>query len=69
MFPSAVLVGNPAGETRVISIAAYQAAYEHYDYPYASAIAMIMGLIEGVIVALVLAGRTRFYVGSTGGKG
>ena len=38
-----VLVGNPAGETRVISIAAYQAAYEQYDYPYASAIAMIMG--------------------------
>jgi putative spermidine/putrescine transport system permease protein len=69
VFPSAVLVGNPAGETRVISIAAYQAAYEQYDYPYASAIAMVMGLIELVIIALVLAARGRLYTGSTGGKG
>ena len=27
VFPSAVLLGAPAGATRVISIAAYQAAY------------------------------------------
>lgn len=69
VFPSAILVGNPAGETRVISIAAYQAAYEQYDYPYASAIAMIMGFVELVIIAVVLAARGRLYIGSTGGKG
>ena len=44
VFPSAVLLGAPAGPTRVISIAAYQAAYEQYDYSMASAIAMIMGV-------------------------
>ena len=43
VFPSAVLLGAPAGPTRVISIAAYQAAFEQYDYSMASAIAMIMG--------------------------
>lgn len=69
VFPSAILVGNPAGETRVISIAAYQAAYEQYDFPYASAIAMVMGLIELVVIAVVLAARSRLYTGSTGGKG
>ncbi|MEU7608038.1 ABC transporter permease [Micromonospora sp. NPDC049204] len=69
VFPSAVLVGNPAGETRVISLAAYQAAYEQYDYPYASAIAMIMGFVELVVIAVVLAARSRFYTGATGGKG
>jgi putative spermidine/putrescine transport system permease protein len=69
VFPSAVLVGNPAGETRVIAIAAYQAAYERYDYPYASAIAMVMGLIELVVIAVVLAARSRLYTGSIGGKG
>jgi putative spermidine/putrescine transport system permease protein len=69
VFPSAVIVGNPAGETRVISLAAYRAAYEQFDYPFASAIAMVMGLVELVVVAVVLAGRTRFYTGSTGGKG
>ncbi len=46
VFPSAVLLGAPAGETRVISIAAYQAAYEQYDYSMASAIAMIMGFCQ-----------------------
>lgn len=69
VFPSAILVGNPTGETRVISIAAYQAAYEQYDYPFASAIAMIMGAVELVILAGVLVWRSRFYAGSTGGKG
>jgi putative spermidine/putrescine transport system permease protein len=69
VFPSAILVGNPTGETRVISIAAYQAAYEQYDYPFASAIAMIMGAIEIVVIGVVLLWRSQFYVGSTGGKG
>lgn len=69
VFPSAVLVGNPAGETRVISLAAYQAAYELYDYAYASAIAMIMGVVELIVVAIVLVWRSRLYTGSTGGKG
>jgi putative spermidine/putrescine transport system permease protein len=69
VFPSAILVGDPTGETRVISIAAYQAAYEQYDYPFASAIAMIMGAVELLVLGVVLLWRSRFYAGSTGGKG
>ena len=69
VFPSAILVGDPTGETRVISIAAYQAAYEQYDYPFASAIAMIMGAVELIVIGVVLLWRSRFYAGSTGGKG
>jgi putative spermidine/putrescine transport system permease protein len=70
VFPSAVLVGAPAGPTRVISIAAYQAAFEKYDYSMASAIAMIMAAVQLVVVVVVLAGRNMFYRGSTsGGKG
>jgi putative spermidine/putrescine transport system permease protein len=70
VFPSAVLVGDPAGSTRVISIAAYHAAYEVYDYALASAIAVVMGIAELVVVAAVLGLRSLFYTGSTtGGKG
>ena len=69
VFPSAVLVGDPAGATRVISIAAYHAAYEAYDYPLGSAIAVIMGVVELVVIAAVLGLRSLFYTGSTGGKG
>ncbi|MBV8653608.1 MAG: sugar ABC transporter permease, partial [Alphaproteobacteria bacterium] len=67
VFPSAVLLGAPAGPTRVISIAAYQAAFEEYDYSMASAIAMIMGAVQLAIVILVLAGRGAFYRGPAGG--
>ncbi|OZM77869.1 ABC transporter permease [Pseudonocardia sp. MH-G8] len=69
VFPSAVLVGNPAGDTRVLALAAYQAAYEQYDYSLASAIAMVMGVVELLVIAVVLLWRSRLYTGSTGGKG
>ena len=70
VFPSAVLLGSPAGPTRVISIAAYEAAFEQYDYSLASAIAMIMGVVQLVIVAGVLGLRNLFYRGPvSGGKG
>jgi len=67
VFPSAVLLGEPAGVTRVISIAAYTAAFEEYDYSMASAIAMIMGAVQLIIVALVLGLRNLFYRGPAGG--
>lgn len=69
VFPSAVLVGDPAGETRVISIAAWHAGYEQYDYPKAAAIAVVMGLVELVVIAVTLGWRSMLYTGSTGGKG
>ncbi|HLN13506.1 MAG TPA: sugar ABC transporter permease, partial [bacterium] len=69
VFPSAVLVGEPAGSTRVIALAAWQAAYERYDYASASAIAIVMAAIELVFVALVLILRGRAYQGPTiGGR-
>jgi len=70
VFPSAVLVGDPAGETRVISIAAYEAAYVQYDYVLAAALAVVMGVVELIVIGLVLGWRALLYTGSTsGGKG
>ena len=56
VFPSAILLGAPAGPTRVISIAAYQAAFEQYDYSLASAIAMLMAGVQVVIIVALLGG-------------
>lgn len=67
VFPSAVLLGAPSGPTRVISIAAYQAAFEEYDYSMASAVAMIMGVVQLTIVVVVLAARGLLYRGPAGG--
>ncbi|HET6234081.1 MAG TPA: sugar ABC transporter permease [Acetobacteraceae bacterium] len=70
VFPSAVLLGAPAGPTRVISIAAYQAAFEAYDYSLASAIAMIMAAVQVLIVVALLVLKGLAYRGPVStGKG
>lgn len=71
VFPSAVLVGEPGGSTRVLSIAAYQAAYEKNDYSAGSAIALVMGVLELAVVGLVFAARGALFSGPTArmGKG
>lgn len=71
VFPSAMLVGEPAGATRSIAIAAYQMAFEHYDFSMATSIAMIMGFVELAVVVMILGLRERLYKGSaiSGAKG
>lgn len=67
VFPSAVLLGAPAGDTRVISVAAYTAAFEDYDTSMASAIAMIMAFAQVLIVAALLGLQNLVYRGPAGG--
>jgi len=70
VFPSAILLGSPAGPTRVISIAASEAAFESYDYSLASTIAIVMGGVQLLVVAAMLGARRFFYSGPvSGGKG
>lgn len=70
VFPSAVLLGNPAGDSHVLSVAAAQTAFQKYDFPLASTISVITAIVELLVIALVLLWRSRLYRGSsTGGKG
>lgn len=69
VFPSAVLVGDPAGATHVISIAAYE-QYSRANYSSASAIAVVMAVVQLAVLGVVFAARGLWYRGSTsGGKG
>ena len=69
VFPSARLVGDAMGSTRVMSLMAFRAFGEQNDYPMASTIAIMMGLVELVVIALILLWRSSMYKGSSGGKG
>lgn len=69
VFPSARLVGDALGETRVISLVAYRAFGDQNDYQMASTIAIMLGVIELVVIAIIFAGRSLLYKGPTGGKG
>lgn len=69
VFPSARLVGDPGGSTRVMALMAYRAFGEQQNYSMASTIAIMMGVVELIVIAIVLLGRSFLYKGSTGGKG
>ena len=70
LFPSAVMLGQPAGDTRVIAYAAWQWTYEKFNTNMGSTICVIMAVIEIVIISIVLAWRSRMYKGaSIVGKG
>ncbi len=68
-FASAIMLGQPSGSTRTIAIAAYAQAFEMFDMPYASAIAVIMGLFQlaGLLVIILL--RKRMVTAATMGVG
>lgn len=69
VFPSARLVGDAMGSTRVMALMAYRSFAEQLNYSMASTIAIMMGVVELIVVALVLLGRSFLYKGTTGGKG
>lgn len=69
VFPSARLVGDALGETRVLSLVMYRAFGDQNDYPMAATIAVMLGVVELVVVAIVLVLRSLVYRGHSGGKG
>lgn len=54
VFPSAVLVGRPEDQTKVLSVVAFRAAYELQNPALGTAIAFTMGVIEFLVVMSVL---------------
>ncbi|HET8842054.1 MAG TPA: ABC transporter permease subunit, partial [Ktedonobacteraceae bacterium] len=71
VFPTANLVGDPSNETRVLAIAAYETAFTNYNIPLGTAIALVMGVIELLVILLVLWLQSRMARNSaiSGGKG
>ncbi|MEV6790782.1 ABC transporter permease subunit [Streptomyces sp. NPDC051320] len=70
IFPSAILVGQPDNQTHVLTIPIYQAASQRSDYTQASAIAIVLTVIELLILGLAVLLRSRLYKGpAAGGKG
>jgi len=60
-------VGEPSGPTRVLAIAAFQSAFEQFNWSMGSTIAIVMAVIELVVIVLVLAWRQRLYRGAASG--
>lgn len=71
VFPSAVVVGEPTGSTNVIAYAAWYQAFNNYNLPLGTAIAVVMGIIQLLIIGGVLWLQNRVASGAaiSGGKG
>jgi putative spermidine/putrescine transport system permease protein len=70
VFPSAVLLGDPSGSSRVLAVIAYQEVQERLDPSMGSAVAMLLAAAQLVFVVLVLGARSLLYRGpASGGKG
>ncbi|MFF9105655.1 ABC transporter permease [Streptomyces rubrogriseus] len=70
IFPSAILVGQPDNATHVLTIPIYHAASQRSDYTQASAIAIVLTVIELVVLGLMVLLRNTLYKGpAVGGKG
>jgi putative spermidine/putrescine transport system permease protein len=71
VYPTAVLLGEPSGPTRVISISAYHWAFEKFDFNMGSTVSMIMAAIELFVIIAVIAWRQKLNrsASMTGGKG
>jgi putative spermidine/putrescine transport system permease protein len=59
VFPSAIMLGRPEGETRTMGVAAYREAFQQFDFSMATTIALLMAAIELLVIVLVLALRAR----------
>jgi len=59
VFPSAILLGQPDGATRTMGVAAYSEAFQQFNFPMATTIALLMAAIELIVIVLVLALRAR----------
>lgn len=70
IFPSAILVGQPDNQTHVLTIPIYQAAAQQSDYTAASAIAIVLTIIELIVLGVMTSIRSLLYRGpAVGGKG
>jgi putative spermidine/putrescine transport system permease protein len=67
VFPSAILLGAPEGETRTMAVAAFREGFQQFDFAMGTTIALLMAVIELAVIIFVLA--LRAWVAPTRGTG
>ena len=65
VFESAILLGNPASDTHVFSVVAFQEATQYFNYNMATTVAFIMAITQLLSVVILNLIKRRGYVGST----
>lgn len=64
VYSTAVIVGNPASETRTFVVVAFEEAMRNFNYNMANTVAIVMGVTQLLVLGIVFAIRKRGYIGS-----
>lgn len=65
-YPSAVLVGDPIGSTRLLAVAAFEEFQQNLDYNMAATVSLVLTASQLVIIGVISAVRKKFYIGYGG---
>lgn len=65
-YPSAVLVGDPIGSTRLLAVAAFEEFQQNLNYNMAAAVSLVLTASQLIIIGVISAARRKFYVGYGG---
>lgn len=64
VYSTAVIVGNPASETRTFVVVAFEEAMRNFNYNMANTVAIVMGITQLLVLGIVFAIRKRGFIGS-----
>jgi len=64
VYTSAIIVGNPASETRTFAVVAFEEAMRYFNYNMSNTVAVVMATTQLIVIAIIFALRKRGFVGS-----
>ncbi|UOF90607.1 ABC transporter permease subunit [Fodinisporobacter ferrooxydans] len=64
VFESAILVGNPASDSRSFSVVAFQSAMQDFNYNMATTVAIVMGITQLISLGVIFFIRKKGYIGA-----
>jgi putative spermidine/putrescine transport system permease protein len=64
VYTSAIIVGNPASETRTFAVVAFEEAMRNFNYNMSNTVAVVMAATQLLVLMIIFALRKRGYVGS-----
>lgn len=65
-YPSAVIVGDPAGTTRILTVAAFEEFRVTMNYNMAATVSLILVILQATSIAVIGLIRKKFYIGFGG---
>lgn len=65
-YPSAVLVGDPIGSTRLLAVSAFEEFQQNLNYNMAATVSLVLTASQLLIIGVISAIRKKFYIGYGG---